>query len=541
MQSPSIAHSMGVITNMDNDTRGWILTAFSGLACILGASVICVDIPIRLLPGKRRFRIQESNTFLASSLSLSFGVMIFSALYSMLPSSMRYLKKDGWDKQQAGFLMMAFFILGFFGIQAVSRILHRYMPSHVVDCEHTHDHLDEELDGHHHHHNHHHHPPRLAKKPSSGLPAENPHMVQIAQVITEQTPLISASSPTNGRVYSEPANGIPAAEATTPLPLPRSTSTQNRRQINVTTRVLSFFKDTKPNCDENGPCYGYTDPCGQECFKHVGVRAAITRSATFPNLTDALESPLPPRYRVVRTSSHAHDNHSHSHAHTNGHDHHHHHHHHHHHQPQSDPHDPSIDAHSACSTDVEAQPQQPQHHHHVPTNGFLSIGLQTVIAIALHKFPEGFVTYATNHASPALGFNVFMALFVHNIAEGFSMALPLYMALGSRAKAVFWSSLLGGFSQPLGAGVAVVWLRVVKGYYGDGAAVPGGNERGGKGVVVDYTAYAVLFAITAGIMVSVALQLFAESLSLNHSRNLSVGCAFLGMTILGLSNALVSD
>ena len=61
---------------MDNDTRGWLMSGFSGLACILGASVICVDIPIRLIPSKRHFRIQESNAFLACSLSLSFGVMV---------------------------------------------------------------------------------------------------------------------------------------------------------------------------------------------------------------------------------------------------------------------------------------------------------------------------------------------------------------------------------------------------------------------------------------------------------------------------------
>ena len=61
---------------MDNDTRGWVMCGFSGLACIFGASVICIDIPIRLIPSKRHFRIQESNAFLASSLSLSFGVMV---------------------------------------------------------------------------------------------------------------------------------------------------------------------------------------------------------------------------------------------------------------------------------------------------------------------------------------------------------------------------------------------------------------------------------------------------------------------------------
>jgi ZIP family zinc transporter len=92
-------------------------------------------------------------------------------------------------------------------------------------------------------------------------------------------------------------------------------------------------------------------------------------------------------------------------------------------------------------------PDGGEHHHHVPTNAFLSIGLQTCTAIALHKLPEGFITYATNHANPRLGFSVFLALFVHNITEGFVMALPLYLALNSKWKAIIWSSVLGGVSQ----------------------------------------------------------------------------------------------
>ncbi|KAL2271775.1 hypothetical protein VTJ83DRAFT_1146 [Remersonia thermophila] len=516
---------------MDNDTRGWILCAFSGLACILGATVVCVDIPIRLLPGKRHFRIQESNAFLASSLSLSFGVMIFSALYSMLPEAMRYLARDGWDEHKAGFIAMACFVAGFFGIQAVSRVLHRYMPSHVVDCEHTHDSIDEECGDHHLHHRHH-RSPSLTQKP---IDANTPGMIEVIHPVTERTPLIASGVPANGHTHTGLVDGsgsTPAAETVARFQGTNRASTQTKRSMSIKSRLLSFFKDTKPNCDEDGPCYGYTDPCGHECFKHLGARAVLARSATLPLLTDGCgetcENPLlTPRYRIVRTHSHTHDDHGQGNGHANGHDHAHTHHH----LPHT--HDPHNDV---CSTfpDLDAQQQpQPQHHHHVPTNGFLSIGLQTVIAIALHKFPEGFVTYATNHANPTLGFNVFMALFVHNIAEGFSMALPLYMALGSRVRAVFWSSLLGGLSQPLGAAVAVAWLKLAG---GDGP----GRWLGGK-EMVDNTAYAVLFALTAGIMVSVALQLFAESLSLNHSRNLSVFFAFLGMTILGLSNALVKD
>lgn len=45
-------------------------------ACTFGASIICVDLVIRLLPGHRNFKIEDSNAFLSTGLSLSFGVMV---------------------------------------------------------------------------------------------------------------------------------------------------------------------------------------------------------------------------------------------------------------------------------------------------------------------------------------------------------------------------------------------------------------------------------------------------------------------------------
>jgi ZIP family zinc transporter len=165
-----------------------------------------------------------------------------------------------------------------------------------------------------------------------------------------------------------------------------------------------------------------------------------------------------------------------------------------------------------------------QHHHHVPTNAFLSIGLQTSTAIALHKIPEGFITYATNHANPRLGISIFLALFIHNITEGFALALPLYLALHSRWKAMLWSALLGGVSQPLGAGVAALWFRVA------------GSRKEEPGEVL----YGVMFAVTAGVMAMVSLQLLGESLDLTHSRRLCFASAFLGMGVLGVSSALTA-
>jgi ZIP family zinc transporter len=194
---------------------------------------------------------------------------------------------------------------------------------------------------------------------------------------------------------------------------------------------------------------------------------------------------------------------------------------------------PSVHKHSRSSspsasstTSSHSSHTHQQHHHHVPTNVFLSIGLQTSTAIALHKIPEGFITYATNHANPTLGFSIFLALFIHNITEGFALALPLYLAINSRWKAMFWSALLGGVSQPLGAGVAALSFKI---------AGRGKGEDGTMEVV-----YGAMFAVTAGIMATVSLQLLGESLDLTHSRRLCFVSAFCGMGVLGVSSALTA-
>jgi hypothetical protein len=50
--------------------------ADDSVACIIGASIIWIDLLICHIPGKSGFNIQESSVFLASALSLSFGVMV---------------------------------------------------------------------------------------------------------------------------------------------------------------------------------------------------------------------------------------------------------------------------------------------------------------------------------------------------------------------------------------------------------------------------------------------------------------------------------
>ncbi|KAK6067293.1 ZIP Zinc transporter [Seiridium cupressi] len=515
-------------TEMSNDTRGWIMALVSGVACVLGASVICVDSLVRLIPGKKDFRIQDSDAFLASSLSLSFGVMIFMSLYSMLPEAKSYLRKGGFGEQSAGFLLMGCFVGGFMGIQIISRICHRFLPSHVVDCDHTHKEQTEDEHSHNHANGENHREHSQAQSYDKHLSCDRPnaslseHSTGANGHATESTPLLSNQVGLgNGGELSRPSIGgngsMPESLGSRPGLGRDATALRRPSMVQlITKRVTSFAADSKANCDANGPCHGFSDPCGQECFRALSSRSSthLSRPPTFMRTTtgSALHANMEPvgedqdeeiaphqlRAPQRRTSR------ARSHDAARG---------------RSRSHVAPDDSASETSIDLESQ-----HHHHVPENAFLSIGLQTSIAIALHKFPEGFITYATNHANPSLGFNVFLALFVHNISEGFAMALPLYMALNSRLKAMVWSFVLGGLSQPLGAGIAVLWFKIAKHTH----------------MTPDNVAYGCLFAVTAGIMASVALQLFVESLSLNHNRNLSIVFAFLGMALLGLSSAFTS-
>lgn len=505
----------------------------------------------------KNFRIQDSDSFLSASLSLSFGVMLFSALYSMLPSAKKSLQDGGFSPTGAAWTLILCFLGGVIGIQIISRILHQFMPSHVVDCEHTHeDEAPKENGMPHDHdqdqdHNHDHDPenghvhssPRPNRPRKSSLPGHMHQTESDRRTAPRRTSYFGTTAPLSHAGTVETVE-VHSHQNTLTVPERPAVASRPSLQQRMTDRISQLVSGKDGSCDCGGSCYGYSDPCGHECFKNVSarggyrasvrlaggtVRPSVTKSLTTQSALPMSEStpllqeiaeesrPLPPRSARMseptagergvdvdleqglsdessNTAIPGADGHENRHAHL--------------HKTNTNQ--------SGSNPDV--------HHHHVPENAFLSIGLQTSIAIALHKLPEGFITYATNHANPKLGFSVFLALFMHNLTEGFALALPLYLAINSRWKAMVISFVLGGLSQPIGAGVAAIWFKLA----GDGDWAPSEGVYGG------------MFAVTAGIMASVALQLFSESLDLTHSRMLCMVGAFTGMGILGISSALTA-
>jgi len=85
-------------------------------------------------------------------------------------------------------------------------------------------------------------------------------------------------------------------------------------------------------------------------------------------------------------------------------------------------------------------------------------GVFTALAVGVHNFPEGMVTFLAALADPALGASVAVAIALHNIPEGISVSVPIFYATGDRRRAMRWS-MVSGLAEPIGALLGYVVLR----------------------------------------------------------------------------------
>lgn len=111
----------------------------------------------------------------------------------------------------------------------------------------------------------------------------------------------------------------------------------------------------------------------------------------------------------------------------------------------------------------------------------MHMGAATALAIAIHNFPEGLVTFVAYTHDPAVGVVLAIGIGIHNIPEGLCVAMPIYYATGNRWKAFMWG-ILSGVSEPIGALIGYLVLK--------------GNMSGNT--------HGVMFGLVAGIMTLIA-------------------------------------
>lgn len=142
----------------------------------------------------------------------------------------------------------------------------------------------------------------------------------------------------------------------------------------------------------------------------------------------------------------------------------------------------------------------------------LRMGLFTALAVAIHNFPEGFITFFTTLRDPLLGASIAAAVAIHNIPEGIAVAVPIYYATGSRRKAFFWA-FLSGIAEPVGA---LVGYAVLAQFLSD-------------------IVFGVVFAAVAGIMVYISFDQLLPTAREYGDHHLSVLGLVSGMALMALS------
>lgn len=142
----------------------------------------------------------------------------------------------------------------------------------------------------------------------------------------------------------------------------------------------------------------------------------------------------------------------------------------------------------------------------------LRMGLFTALAIGIHNFPEGLITFFSTLQNPVMGLSIAAAIAIHNIPEGIAVAAPIYYATGSRRQAFLWA-FLSGIAELIGALTGYLVLASFL-----SAAV-----------------YGIIFAAVAGIMVFISFNQLLPAAREYGDHHLSMLGMLGGMAIMALS------
>lgn len=92
-------------------------------------------------------------------------------------------------------------------------------------------------------------------------------------------------------------------------------------------------------------------------------------------------------------------------------------------------------------------------HHHL-----FKTSLMTTIGISLHKFPEGMAIFMATMTNVMLGLSVTVAIALHHVLEGVSIAVPLYQATKDKKKTIQYL-FFSGLVEPVGALFAFLIIK----------------------------------------------------------------------------------
>lgn len=147
----------------------------------------------------------------------------------------------------------------------------------------------------------------------------------------------------------------------------------------------------------------------------------------------------------------------------------------------------------------------------------LRMSVLSLIAIAIHNFPEGMATFVASLKNIELGASIAIAIAIHNIPEGIAIAVPVYMATRSRTKALGFA-LIAGLCEPIGALFA---FTLMSSYWND-------------------YLLGLLFAAVSGVMVFISLdQLLPHSERYGH-HHYSIYGLVAGMIVMAGSLILLN-
>lgn len=86
------------------------------------------------------------------------------------------------------------------------------------------------------------------------------------------------------------------------------------------------------------------------------------------------------------------------------------------------------------------------------------VGVLSMVALALHNFPEGIATFMASFNDLSSGISLGIAIMLHNIPEGISISVPIYYATGNKKRGVLYS-FISGLAEPVGALLAYICLK----------------------------------------------------------------------------------